>query len=163
MPPGPGAGLRCQELTPSHKMALTAPDSRKGIAMWRGCLVLSFVVLAAGFAPAPLPRHERRDSRPGNDMVGSWTDGSGDLRITHDRFNHNGHVYELRVNTTVRPKTHDLRGIAGGKAAGREYTGIYKIEGDKLTVSYNSGRTPRPTAFAGPGVGQFVEVYTRVK
>src|SRR5262249_25506312 len=99
----------------------------------------------------------------GDDLVGSWTGGSGVLLITHDQFDHNGNVYELRVNTAVRPKAHDLRGVAGGKAAGREYAGLYKIEGNKLTVSYNSGRTPRPTAFEGPGVGQFVEVYTRVK
>src|SRR5262249_52961227 len=126
----------------------------------RGCLLLSFVLLAAGFAPAPLPRHERRDSRPGNDLVGSWT-GSGDLLVTHDRFNHSGNVYELRVNTAPPPETPDLRGA--GSVAGREYTGIYKVEGGKLTVSYNSGRTPRPTAFKGPGVGQFVEDFTRVK
>ena len=41
-----------------------------------------------------------------------------------------------------------------------EFTGIYKIEGDNLTLSYNSGRSSRPTSFEGQGKG-IVQVYKR--
>src|SRR5438477_608592 len=125
--------------------------------------VLLFVVMTVAFAPAPFPRAERRGGRPVNEMVGTWK-GTYEITITADRLNYStGFEYELRLDTSVRPRAYDIRGV-GQANDGWEFLGIYKVEGDTLTLCYNGrGRLVRPTAFDGPGKGDITEVYKRVR
>ena|SRR5262249_19783592 len=128
--------------------------------MRRYAVLLVFAALTVGFAPAPLPRPERRG--PGvNEMEGRWESGATKVHITHNRFTHSDdYDYELRTDRTARPMTFDLRGI-GRQNQSYSFTGIYKVEGDTLTLSYNSGTGNRPTSFAGQGAG-YTQVYKRI-
>jgi hypothetical protein len=51
------------------------------------------------------------------------------------------------------------------RAAAPYLLGIYKVEGDTLTICYNNANRGgrRPTAFDGPGKGAGTEVFTRVR
>jgi len=124
----------------------------------RSVLLLFAVVLSLAFAPAPLHRAERRGPAPGPDMVGEWQG----LTITSTHLSYRpGCTYELRLDRTARPAKYDITGYAGGGTAGANWLGIYKVEGDVLTICYNPADRGRPTAFEGPGKGAFTEVYRR--
>src|SRR3954452_14202870 len=117
------------------------------------------VLMSLAFAPAPFPRSERRTA-PVNDMIGVW----GSLVITHDRMTYGpqGGPYDwaLKVNPRASPRTFDVTGIGQGNW-GAEYRGIYKIEGDVLTLTYNVAAGPRPTSFEPGGSGQSTDTYRR--
>ena len=120
--------------------------------------LLFAAVLSLAFAPAPLPRAERRGPALGPDMVGEWSR----LKITATHLSYSpGCTYELRVDRAARPARYDITGYAGGGTAGADWLGIYKVEGDVLTLCYNPAKQGRPTAFEGPGKGQFTETYRR--
>jgi uncharacterized protein (TIGR03067 family) len=125
------------------------------------CLLLLCLSLAVGFAPAPLPRVDRKP-KVSNEMLGLWERPGTKLEITPDRFTHSAdYDYSLTINPNVMPKTYDIRGI-GRSNVGWTFTGIYKVEGNSLILSYNNGTT-RPTAFNGQGQGGINEVYKRVR
>jgi uncharacterized protein (TIGR03067 family) len=131
--------------------------------------LLSSAALAAGFAPAPLPRPERRPRPDGNEMLGSWGQKNGSANVLLIKegimfyYPPGGNEYALTINPRAHPRTYDLTGVPGGHAAGSEYVGIYKVEGDKLTLCYVGGKVNRPTAFEGPGSqGATIEIYDRV-
>ena len=128
----------------------------------RRCVLLLLVASAVGFAPAPLPRAERHTRPDGfREIEGHWISGGSKLHITPGRFTHSADCYyEMKIDTSKRPFEFDLRGL-GSSCVGRDFTGIYKVEGDKLILSYDSGRLNRPTSFDGPGAG-YVQVYKRV-
>src|SRR5262245_8248457 len=129
--------------------------------MRRRCILLLSLCLAVGFAPAPFPRADRRP-KPINEMLGRWERPGTKLEITHDRFTHSAdYDYALTLNVSVNPRTYDIRGV-GRSNAGWEFRGVYKVEGDTLILSYNSG-TNRPLGFDGPGKGSINEVYKRVR
>src|SRR5262245_23565662 len=122
--------------------------------------VLLGVVLAVGFAPAPLHRPERKP-RPANEMVGLWSGGS-QLEITADRMTyHPGTAsrceYVLRIDTSVSPWRYDITGVPGTSTQGRTYAGIFRIQDETLTLCYNGGST-RPAGFDRGGI---TEVYKR--
>ena len=121
-----------------------------------------FVALTVAFAPAPLPRADRRPTFNGfSEIEGHWESGGTKLHITPNRFTHSADCYyEMIIDTRVRPYTFDLRGL-GRSCAGADFTGIYKVQNGDLILSYNAGRGSRPTSFDGPGKG-YVQVYKRV-
>jgi uncharacterized protein (TIGR03067 family) len=132
----------------------------------RRCVLLSFVILVVGFAPAPFPRAERR-GKAVNEMLGLWgPQGHVTLEITQDKMIYSpgpgAYEYALRITPNTRPAGYSIRGIAQ-QNNGWEFIGIYKVEGDTLTLCYNSGNTNKPTAFEGAGKGTFTEVYKRVR
>jgi uncharacterized protein (TIGR03067 family) len=126
-------------------------------------LLLSVALLSAAFAPAPLLRPERRPSAdPCAAMRGDWDT----IRVTADRmicFSRSGtdrYVYALTVDASVRPARFTLTGVDGA-VRGRKYCGIWRVEGDTLTLCYNAGRDGYPTAFEGPGKGKCLDVHKR--
>jgi uncharacterized protein (TIGR03067 family) len=137
-------------------------------------VLLALAVLTLGFAPAPFPRRDRsrEDARK---IEGVWVQfvpgqpvpvmGGTRLVIRPGRLTYNPetspYAYALTIDTTKTPPTYDIKGIGGG-APGAVFAGIYRVEGDTLTLCYNSGSHNRPTAFDGPGKGTFIEHYKRV-
>jgi uncharacterized protein (TIGR03067 family) len=125
-------------------------------------LLLSLALLSVGLAPAPFPRPERRPS------ADSWAEMRGDwqlIRVTADRLIHHYNrgdecAYALTVNTSVWPHRFALRGV-GEQVRGREWSGIWRVEGDTLILCYNEGRDRYPTAFEGPGKGAHLDVHKR--
>ncbi len=69
-------------------------------------------------------------------------------------------TYQLNLGTN--PKTLDAVGT-GGKTQGKNYLGIYKLEGDKLEWCSGNPGIPRPTAFFTKPQVQFHMVLTRQK
>jgi uncharacterized protein (TIGR03067 family) len=122
-------------------------------------------LLPLAFAPAPFPKTPRR-ADPSLAMSGRWT-GNHDLSIregelVYDPAGPVTNLYRLRVDPRARPAAYDLfHPTNTGDAP--EWKGIYKLEGDTLTLCYNDARRGRPTAFEGPGRGAATEVYHRVK
>src|SRR5262245_44308779 len=98
-------------------------------------LLLCVALLSLGFAPAPFPRHERRAP------ADSWAEMRGDwqlIRVTADRMiPHYKHgddaAYALTIDISVRPARFALRGV-GVQVQGREYSGIWRVEGDTLIL-----------------------------
>jgi uncharacterized protein (TIGR03067 family) len=123
-------------------------------------LVIFAALLALAFAPAPFPRAERRGKAPVSDMEGLWQ-GPHKMLITPTRMTFLSGArndYELRIDHNAHPKTFDIKGVPGNGAEGNVYKGIYRIEGDTLTVSYGHGDS-RPRALNDGGITQ---VYKRV-
>lgn len=145
-------------------------------------VAVAAVVAAAAFSPAPLPKPHRKPvvedavllqgtykvveyGRPNLRGRGVALSRSNmKIRISGDKFaflyqQGNDYVpsttYEMRLNSKTSPKEADLSYNTG------DYTvtmkGIYKIEGNRVTLLYNysySGRinqtAERPTNFASP-------------
>jgi uncharacterized protein (TIGR03067 family) len=133
--------------------------------MRSSALLLTAALLSLAFAPAPLPRPARKPP-PGLPIQGSW-DQVGHptvtLVVTHDSLSYVNSdrppsAYGFRCDPTKEPKTYDLRYPAGGQVA---YVGIYKVEGETLTLYYRSVGQGRPASFERPGGHK--ETFTRAK
>jgi uncharacterized protein (TIGR03067 family) len=139
--------------------------------------VLPLAVLGLAFAPAPLPRQDRRTDL--EKLQGEWVTVSSVLeggvqtfRPNEDRvvfkgdqlsFVIGGSVsarWTVRLGSAQKLRTLDLR----GDRATDFILGIYQLEGDKLTICNRnmSGSTERPTDFVGRQ-GVWLHVYKRGK
>jgi uncharacterized protein (TIGR03067 family) len=136
----------------------------------RYIFILWGATLTLGFAPAPVFKPKPDPSAIDlARLQGSWMAAGGlEARIEKDRLTYyrDGKLvtgYRITVNATTDPKSLDLVGVAGGAIDGRTYLAIYSLGPDSLTTCSNGWKEPRPAAFTGPKVGQFVEAYQRKK
>lgn len=131
----------------------------------RRCVLMVLLATAAmAFAPAPWPR-PRRAAKAVARMEGTWQ-GESRILITSTHLTYHPNTtpiaYTLAIDTSVTPHAYDIR--TKDKLDGWDYQGIWRVEGDTLTICYNhtSRGVGRPTGFEGPGKGVFTEVYKRV-
>src|SRR5438874_11389922 len=117
------------------------------------------VLLSLAFAPAPFPRTQRQSAPAlAPTMEGSWrSQRPMQVSATHVIFGEPSAPPYCTVSSdrSARPATFDLVELVGQA----QWQGIYKVEGDTLTICYNQARFGRPTAFDGPGKGQHTEVF----
>jgi uncharacterized protein (TIGR03067 family) len=86
----------------------------------------------------------------GNKLI---TVGPGDIGVE----------IEYRLDPTKSPQQIDQR-FTGGRIGPWIAKGIYKVDGDKLTICYGNPNVARPTDFtATPGDGRTMRVHKRVK
>lgn len=137
-------------------------------------LLLPFALLSLGFAPAPF----LAPSKPGGDdlkrMQGIWacvsliTDGgTHDLtksRITAtvkgDRmcFGSPSDTWQMKFDWTSSPRRVDFHRVK--KTGTNLLTGVYKLEGDKLTICWRLSKD-RPVNFSPTQPGVWVYVFQR--
>jgi uncharacterized protein (TIGR03067 family) len=128
-------------------------------------LLLLAVLLCLGFAPAPFLEKPRKRT-PLGELQGSWFDKSGlEARVVGDTFVYyrNGVAsvsYTISINPTASPREYDVKGT--GKWTSMNFTGIYKIEGDTLTMCSVTRGGTRPKIFAAAG-GAGLYIMTRRK
>jgi uncharacterized protein (TIGR03067 family) len=141
-----------------------------------------FALLALGFAPAPLPKPDpsRIDL---NEIQGQWirvgcTVAGVSIRdplqvteveVAGDRMKYAGPgvstpQWTILLDARKKPKVLDVTGSDGAEK-GVTYWGVYRLEGDTLTLCARKGGSPsvRPRDFAGTDQGVIVEVFKRRK
>src|SRR4051794_24227987 len=105
------------------------------------------VLLSLALAPAPLPKRER--CVPVGDIEGTWKSDMGPkeeaylLKVTATHMTYrpganNETVCVLSVDRNTKPTSYD---ISHGPS---NWAGIYRVEGDTLTLCYSG--SVRPTA-----------------
>ena len=121
-------------------------------------------------APVPKGINKRDDAQL---LEGWWEgvtmdDGRGptpyrDKDLVRDgRLYHSGTLRNeepgqpIRLDPTKSPKEFDVEWLPG-----KFYHGIYRIEGDTLTLCHGKPGQPRPTEFAGSGGATYCGVYKR--
>ena len=126
------------------------------------------------FAPAPFPKKRDRAQEETKRLEGRWRQVSGQnvgvlMRIEPGRMTFSGWAstapgarvsYDLTLEARKSPPSYAIAYPGRNEPA---FLGIYKLEGDTLTLCSNLAGHGRPTAFEGPGRGSSFEVYRRVK
>jgi uncharacterized protein (TIGR03067 family) len=71
----------------------------------------------------------------------------------------------FKLDPSASPRTIDYTETATGDVEGRRVKGIYKIEGDTLTIcrARGDGKGPRPTRISGKDRGVVLMVWKRIK
>lgn len=93
----------------------------------------------------------------GLDMPIAAFQGSN-LNLTTDGYEFAGDKGTYTLVTTTKPAQLDILGQEGPNA-GRTIQAIYELSGDHLTVCYQLGAGPRPTAFESPADTQVFLVH----
>src|SRR4051794_35242285 len=109
-------------------------------------LLLFTAAVSLAFAPAPLTRRATKAPTLPS-FLGSWSSDAQaqvTLVLTPTRLeyhNPGGHIngYDLTFDAGKAPPTYDISGQ--GKS---NYSGIWRVEGDKLTMYYRVGVNNRP-------------------
>jgi len=139
-------------------------------------LILLAIGLAAladvsGGAAAPGLKEGKKEESDVQKLEGDWTIESwvqfGQPINAKWTWSFKGEKYTLDQGTNLeegtikldpkkKPATIDLA-ITGGKCAGNDQPGIYKVDGDTLTMCLAwPGTTDRPTAFESPADKQWI-------
>jgi uncharacterized protein (TIGR03067 family) len=146
-------------------------------------ILLILAVFVVGFAPAPFPR--RSKAEPEKDdlkkMQGLWhcvrrtlagnpsSRGDVTVEIAGSRFRYrvDGRVtteWQVTLDASKKPKVLDRERVAAATRGSIVLRGIYRLEGDTLTVCYHQGRTEgRPADFDGTGAGIWLMVLKRAR
>ena len=136
-------------------------------------LLIVSTLVAAGFAPAPLPKPERMDDRPDFvKMQGVWlvTKPANEFCATSLVVVHNRMTY-MRGSTVIsewsftldakcNPKTLESKERGRG---GRNFPGIYAVDRHPLKICYNVGNGGRPRSLAAKDPDDHVDVFHRKK
>jgi uncharacterized protein (TIGR03067 family) len=143
--------------------------------------LLTTICLSLAFAPAPFPKPDPSKDDP-KKIQGQWmriryTQGAyteegptGSVitvtgqRLKYEQSNTQIGDYTFALDTKKKPKVLDFTCIAG-VAKGLVYRGLYRLEGDTLTLCYrqSAAESDRPTAFDASKEGVVISVYKRQK
>jgi uncharacterized protein (TIGR03067 family) len=136
-------------------------------------ILLLFAVLSLAFAPAPFPKPIPKDLKP---LQGEWTLTSGmmcigvgrtgkgisspaPLKVTGNQMSGTLADAEIILDGRRTPRGIHLRCTQDGK--NHEWLGIYKLDGDILTILMRNDR--RPAAFTDIRMGSLLLVFKRKK
>ena len=127
-------------------------------------------VLCLAFAPAPLPKQCHADSqRELQAMQGAWIErfsGSAVVTIIGDRMEYSpNYTWKLMLYTKANPKRVTATGV-GSEVAGETRQGIYRLEGEKLTICWRRNSVSKlewPVSDAPFHKDFWIEVFSRVK
>jgi uncharacterized protein (TIGR03067 family) len=138
-----------------------------------GWLILASAILA-GAGPAAAQTNlqgswtaakAERDGKAAEDVIGHRLVFAGnrfEIRANEGKLLYSGTV---RVNSTASPVAIDFE-HKQGSLNGKQWKGIYTVEGDTLTIIDNAPdlKKPRPVKFeAGSGSGFVLITFTRTK
>jgi uncharacterized protein (TIGR03067 family) len=144
-------------------------------------LLLLAAVASLAFAPAPLPKPDPTKA-DWQKLQGKWvrlsfTVGGQPMQMkdtttvvfSGNRLKYTGptmstHEWSINLDAKKKPKVLDMTGVQGGEK-GVTYWGIYRLEGDTLTVCGFKGTndSARPRDFNGFKPGVLIEIFKRLK
>jgi uncharacterized protein (TIGR03067 family) len=141
----------------------------------RTCVVVAVAALTLGSAPPPRTRPDDQARADLAKMQGVWVrrggvDGYGQplpppldpVVIEGGRLiQEGGASYALRLDAGREPRRLDMEEVTKG-GGGKAYRGVYKLDGDRLTLCGETAGPGRPESFEPRTPGAVLEVYSRL-